>query len=187
LGEINTNAEANPLIKWMREVITTFHGGDPRALANQFFFQIQLLYAQILSASTNGRPEDSIELLRVVSEIYTYVLTAQVKYCRYDMKHPFLEQTYLNIAIFNRSLKKFGDSLQTWQRLEALQKAVYGERSPVLLFTWKNIGTCHLGVGQSDQAREYFEKCIELQGKLPVDDDKEKIKERDRAELASLQ
>jgi len=40
LGEINTNAEANPLIKWMREVITTFHGGDPRALANQFFFQI---------------------------------------------------------------------------------------------------------------------------------------------------
>jgi len=55
-----------------------------------------------------------------VSEIYTYVLTAQVKYCRYDMRHPFLEQTYLNIAIFNRSLKKFGDSLQTWQRLEEL-------------------------------------------------------------------
>lgn len=29
LGEINTNEEANPFIKKMREVITTFHCGDP--------------------------------------------------------------------------------------------------------------------------------------------------------------
>lgn len=48
LGEINTNAEANPIIKKMREVITTFHCGDQKMLINQLFFQIQLLYAQIL-------------------------------------------------------------------------------------------------------------------------------------------
>lgn len=72
------------------------------------------------------------------------------------MKHPFLEQTYLNVGIFNRSLKKFGESLQTWRRLEELQKDLYGDRSPVLLFTWKNLGTCHLGIGQSDQALKYF-------------------------------
>jgi len=39
-----------------------------------------------------------------------------------DMKHPFLEGTYLNIAVFNRSMKKFGDSLMMWKRLETLQK-----------------------------------------------------------------
>jgi DNA-directed RNA polymerase subunit L len=49
--------------------------------------------------------------LRVVSEIFSYVLTSQVKYCRFNMKHPFLEQTYLNVGIFNRSLKKFQESL----------------------------------------------------------------------------
>ena len=40
LGEINTNAEANPIIKKMREVITTFHNGDQKMLINQLFFQI---------------------------------------------------------------------------------------------------------------------------------------------------
>lgn len=39
LGEINTNAEANPAIKKMREVITHFHS-DPKMLVNQLFFQI---------------------------------------------------------------------------------------------------------------------------------------------------
>ena len=39
LGEINTNAEANPMIKKMREVITFFHG-DQKMLINQLFFQI---------------------------------------------------------------------------------------------------------------------------------------------------
>ena len=53
----------------------------------------------------------------------------------------------MNVAIFNRSLKKFGESLMTWKRLEELQKDLYGERSYVLLFTWKNIGTCYLGIG----------------------------------------
>ena len=104
----------------------------------------------------------SVEVLSMVSEIYTYVISAQVKYCKMDMKHPFLEQTYLNIAIFNRSMKKFADSLQMWKLLEGLQKEIYGEKGYNLLFTWKNIGTCFLGVGSSDKAREYFEMCLNL-------------------------
>lgn len=185
IGEINTNAEANPIIKKMREVITRYHG-DPKMLVNQLFFQIQLLYAQMLQSSAGGRPEDSIDLLRVVSEIYSYVLTSQVKYCRYNVKHPFLEQTYWNVGVFNRSLKKFGDSLMTWKRLEELQKDLYGDRSPVLLFTWKNIGTCYLGIGQSDQALKYFEDCITLLQELPVDEDKQAVKTKDKVELVGL-
>lgn len=102
------------------------------------------------------------------------------------MKHPFLEQTYVNVAIFNRSLKKFSESLMTWKRLEELQKDLYGEKSSVLLFTWKNIGTCYLGIGQSEQALKYFNDCIGLLEELPLDDDKEDIKQKDKNEIMSL-
>jgi len=101
-------------------------------------------------------PAGGVEVLTVVSEIYTYVISAQVKYCKMNMKHPFLEQTFMNIAIFNRSMKKFADSLQMWKLLEGLQKDMYGEDSYNMMFTWKNIGTCYVGIGISDQARDYF-------------------------------
>ena len=147
LGEILTPTMANPLIKEMRSIITKFHDGNVRDLNNQIFFQVQLLYAQLLSGSMQESVQMNVEILKIVSEIYTYVISSQVKYVRLNMKHPFLEQTYMNIAIFNRSLKKFSDSLMMWKRLEALQKDLYGEESPILLFTFKNIGTCYLGVG----------------------------------------
>ena len=156
LGEILTPTQANPLIQKMRKIITKFNSGDPRKLANQILFQIQLLYGQMLSSSIGTDPSGSVEVLSVVSEIYTYVISAQVKYCKMNMKHPFLEQTFMNIAIFNRSMKKFADSLQMWKLLEGLQKEMYGEDSYNMMFTWKNIGTCYLGVGNADQARDYF-------------------------------
>jgi len=49
-----------------------------------------------------------------------------------------------------------------WKLLEGLQKDIYGENGYNLLFTWKNIGTCFLGVGSSEQARKYFTMCIDL-------------------------
>lgn len=133
----------------------------------------------------SGDNAAGVELLSMVSEIYTYVISAQVKYCKMDMKHPFLEQTYLNIAIFNRSMKKFADSLQMWKLLEALQKEMYGEISYNLLFTYKNIGTCFLGVGNSDKAREYFEMCVDLLSKCKTT--KSEILKKDREEESSLQ
>jgi hypothetical protein len=39
-----------------------------------------------------------------------------------DQAHPFLEQTYLNIAIFKRECKNYLESLTLWQQLETLQK-----------------------------------------------------------------
>ena len=100
------------------------------------------------------------------------------------MKHPFLEQTYLNIAIFNRSMKKFADSLQMWKLLEGLQKEMYGDDSYNLLFTYKNIGTCFLGVGNSEKAREYFEQCITLLQKCKTA--KPEIQKKDREEESNL-
>ena len=38
IGEISSPTEMNPLVKQMREIVTKFHGGDPRNLNNQLFF-----------------------------------------------------------------------------------------------------------------------------------------------------
>ena len=131
-------------------------------------------------------PAGGVEVLSVVSEIYTYVISAQVKYCKMNMKHPFLEQTFMNIAIFNRSMKKFADSLQMWKLLEGLQKDMYGEDSYNMMFTWKNIGTCYLGIGNSDQARDYFQQCIDLIKKQDKDSFSDEIKKRDKDEIREL-
>lgn len=92
----------------------------------------------------------SPEVERIVAEIYNYVLSAQVRYVKMDMTHPFLEQTFLNVAIFNRSLNRFAESMLMFKRLETLQKETYGEDTPLLLLTWKNLGICCLGTGQSE-------------------------------------
>ena len=53
-GKIKSAKDANDLIKQMREIITKFHNGDVRNLNNQLFFQIQLLYAQIIEQEMGG-------------------------------------------------------------------------------------------------------------------------------------
>lgn len=99
------------------------------------------------------------------------------------MKHPFLENTYLNIAIFNRSNKKFGEALMMWKRLESLQKDIYGDKSMTLLYTYKNIGTSYMGIGDSEQAREYFEKALKLLDETPCDlENKAKFETKDKEE-----
>ena len=128
----------------------------------------------------------NVELKKIISEIYSYVLTSQVKYCKFDMKHPFLEATFLNVAIFHRSLKKYGESLMMFKRLEQLQKQIYGEMNICLLYTYKNIGTCYLGIGQSEQARKYFRDCIELIEGAVYDCDKPELKIKDKEEIATL-
>lgn len=102
------------------------------------------------------------------------------------MRHPFLEQTYLNIAIFNRSMKKYADSLMMWKRLEALQKDLYGEDNRILIFTWKNIGTCYLGTGQMEASKKCFEDCINLIQSQQKPTDKLEFVEKDKLEIAQL-
>jgi len=107
-------------------------------------------------------------------------------YCRNNAKHPFLEQTYLDVAVFYRSIKKFGESLMMWKKLEALQKHLYGEDNMSLMYTYKNIGTCYLGVTQIESAHKYFDQCIELINNAKSDVEKPEQKLKDRLEIAAL-
>jgi len=92
----------------------------------------------------------------------------------------------MNLAIFNRSLKQFGESLMMWKRLEQLQKFLYGDDNYMLLYTLKNIGTCYLGIGQSDTARKYFLDCISLIQNAKSDTVKEDLIVKDKEEIAQL-
>lgn len=129
----------------------------------------------------------NVEFKRIVAEIYSFVISAQVKYCRMNMTHPFLEQTYLNIALFNRSMKKFAESLMMWRRLESLQRELYGEGAILMLYTYKNIGTCYLGLGKSEDARKSFEECIDLIKAIKSDTPKPEHNRRDQEEIANLE
>jgi tetratricopeptide (TPR) repeat protein len=102
------------------------------------------------------------------------------------MRHPFLESTYLNIGIYNRSLKKFAESLMMFKRLEILQKQVYGDKHILLLYTYKNIGTCYLGIGNSVGAKKYFRDCLELVEGVEYDSDKPDLKHKDEEERSLM-
>jgi tetratricopeptide (TPR) repeat protein len=82
-----------------------------------------------------------------------------------------MEQTYISIAMFNRNLKRYSESLAMWKELEALQVDNYGEDSIVLLFTWKNIGTCYMGLGKSEDARTFMNKAMALMEGIMKDSD----------------
>lgn len=127
-----------------------------------------------------------VELMHASAQIYAYIYAAQHEYCRLNKKHPFLEQTYIGIAMFNRGLKRYAESLAMWKELEALQAELYGEDSMVLLFTWKNIGTCYMGVGKSEDARHFMNKAMALMQGVMKDTDSEEQKKKDQIELASL-
>jgi tetratricopeptide (TPR) repeat protein len=139
------------------------------------------------SRLTTGPKTMVVELARIVTEIYSYVFGAQIQYCKLDAYHPFMEGTYTNYAIFQRTMKQFPNSLMMWKKLENLQKHLYGEDNMVLLYTYKNIGTCYLGTGQSDKAREYLQKSADLVASAKYDNDKGDVKTLDKEEQATLQ
>lgn len=126
------------------------------------------------------------QLKGIVSEILTYVLAAQVKYCQLNMRHPFMEQTYLDIGMFNKSMKRYGEGLMMWKRLEALQQDIYGEDSHNLVFTTRNIGACYLGLGQTENALKNFERSLEILSGSEIDHENEALQTKDREQKAAL-
>ena len=81
--------------------------------------------------------------------------------------------------MFNRNLKRYAESLAMWKEVEALQVENYGADSMVLLFTWKNIGTCYMGTGKSEDARHWMDKAMALMKSVMKDTDSEDQKRKD--------
>lgn len=71
------------------------------------------------------------------ARLYQYVVGYQKAYVRGNEKHPYLEQTFINAGIFNRSIKRYSEAETMFRKAEALQRAVYGEGSETLVYTIK--------------------------------------------------
>jgi Tfp pilus assembly protein PilF len=53
-----------------------------------------------------------------------------------------------------------------WEYLRRIQEDMYGTDNEVLVYTYKNIGVCYLGLGVPDKAEEYYNKSLEIMERL---------------------
>ena len=83
-------------------------------------------------------------------------------------------------------MKKYAESLAMWKSLEALQKDIYGENSMVLLFTLKNLGVCYMGIGNTQDAKFFFNKSLKLIQNAMKETDSDNQKKKDQIEIASI-
>ncbi len=94
--------------------------------------------------------------------ILYYVLQKQTEYVQFQKDHPFLEQTVMNLALYYRSTQQLQLSLNMWKYLMDIQVKLYGEKE-MLIYTYKNIGVCLLGLGKPEEAEVEYQKALKLQ------------------------
>jgi Tfp pilus assembly protein PilF len=49
-----------------------------------------------------------------------------------------------------------------WEQLKKIQENMYGDDKEVLIYTYKNIGVCYLGLGMPDKAEESYKKALDI-------------------------
>lgn len=89
-----------------------------------------------------------------------------------EQDHPFLEQTYLHMAVLHKALNNVNSSLYMWERVLKVHQRIYGENSYLLSADYKNIGVCKLGVGRVEEAIEALHSS-EQYSKLAIKELKE--------------
>lgn len=65
----------------------------------------------------------------------------QLKYVGEEHDHPFLEQTYMHMAVMYKTMNNLNSSAIMWKNLLKIHERVYGEGSYTLGADYKNIGT----------------------------------------------
>lgn len=136
LGSVKDMASAVAEIKKITPLVAKFHN-DENELNNQYVFEAKLLLATLLDSGDTLNESRRIETMASQSRLYQYVLNYQRKYVGGNEIHPYLEQTYINIGIFNRTLKRYNEAERMFRLAEALQRAVYGDTHEVLVYTLK--------------------------------------------------
>lgn len=100
--------------------------------------------------------------------------------------HPFLEETYLHFGIMRRSMRQFGEAEAYFRKAEELQKSMYGEDHPGLVYTLKQLGVCHLGLNLPQDAQKTLNEAKDLLLNMQSEDDDEVTKMRDNEELSVI-
>ncbi len=138
----HANMSENILSKMMKVLEST---GEVEK-GNQFFFLASILLG-VVCFSTNQFEQAHL--------FFSGTLNKQLKYCG-EEDHPFLEQTYMHLALLYKTLKNLNAAYQMWLNLLKVHKRCYGEKTHFLASDYKNIGTCELGLNRPDKAIERF-------------------------------
>lgn len=110
----------------------------------------------------------------------------QIAYTGNEANHPFLEQTYMHMAIMYKNINNLGSSLVMWRSLMNVHIRQYGEYSHILAADYKNIGTCQIGLGQPKEGVENLMKAELLSRKyLEMGEDPEDEME-EKKQLAEI-
>ena len=147
-----THAIAENILGKMLRVLE--HSGEITN-GNQYFFLASVLLG-VVCCHANQFEQAHL--------FFTGTMKKQLKYVGDEPDHPFLEQTYMHMAVMYKNIQnlasgKFSSNscdIATimFKNLLAIHKRVYGESSYTLAADYKNIGTCQIGIGQANESIE---------------------------------
>lgn len=138
---------------------------------NQYFFLASILLGVVCYSA---QKYDQAHLF------FTGTMKKQLVYVEEEKDHPFLEQTYMHMAVMYKTINNLNTSAVMWKNLLNCHKRAYGDNSHVLAPDYKNIGTCELGINKVTEAIESL-NLAEKYGKLGIEqaeDDTEKREEK---------
>lgn len=114
-------------------------------------------------------------------------MNKQLKYVEEEKDHPFLEQTFMHLALLYKTLRQIQQSLAMWELLLGVHMRTYGDKQYYLASDYKNIGTCLLGLNRPQEAIENFLKAeLYLQEGLSTENFTEQEIKEERVQLGTI-
>jgi tetratricopeptide (TPR) repeat protein len=117
---------------------------------------------------------------------FTNTMKKQIEYVEDEKDHPFLEQTYMHMAVMYKQIGNLNSSNIMWKNLLRTHQRLYGDNNHILSADYKNIGTWEIGIGATQEGIESLEKAKEFAKRgLEEIEDKEDIAAQKR-EIAEI-
>lgn len=129
----------------LSKMLKVLESENQLAYGNQYFFLASILLGIVWYSSGKY---DQAHLF------FTGTMKKQLVYVEGEQDHPFLEQTYMHMAVMYKAINNINSSMIMWRSLLKIHQRVYGENSYLLSADYKNIGIWELGLGQVENAIE---------------------------------
>ena len=150
----------------LTKMLRVLENANEVKFGNQYFFLASILLGIVCYSA--GKFDQA-------HMFFTGTLKKQLIYVDNEQNHPFLEQTYLHMAILYKSINNINSSLVMWEKVLKVHQRIYGDNSFFLSADYKNIGVWLLGVGKVQesitalQTSEQYSKIAIKELKEPED------------------
>lgn len=150
IGEIQGKTDQGTLENILSKMLKVLEANQETQNGNQYFFLASIMLGSICIAK---------QQYEQAHLFFHGTMQKQLKYVGEVADHPFLEQTYLHLALLYKQLKNLNASLTMWQNLKKVHERQFGENKHYLSSDLKNIGTCQLGLNKADDAIESYKEA----------------------------